>query len=64
MGGRRLSTGGAAGWPAVQPPRLSAPSAAWPSQECCCQGRGESRTLELSGGGGGSFHFVVFKIFS
>lgn len=64
VGGRRLSTGGAAGWPAVQPPLLSAPSAAWPSQECCCQGRGESRTLELSGGGGGGFHFVVFKIFS
>lgn len=51
MGGRgKLSTGGRR-VTAVQPPRLSAPSAAWPSQECCCQAE-ESRTLELSGGVG------------
>ncbi|XP_025146273.3 probable E3 SUMO-protein ligase RNF212 isoform X4 [Bubalus bubalis] len=32
--------GGEAGWPGVEPPGLSAPSGAWPSQEPCCQGRG------------------------
>ena len=55
--------GGAAGWPGVEPPGLSAPSAAWPSQEPCCQGRGAEQnpgTVRW----GGSFHFVVLKIFS